>query len=163
MNLIFSYIFQSHLLAPHIIIMYYCLKKISRLHTVHLHKHHSCQQVWQFHHSFCWSALYCWVIKSCHPSMTAHRCVLFCVNDILQLIFMSCFVSVTVCSLLLYPLFIDCFSVFHSVCLPLSQLYSQYFTFSTSSCSCSQSTLNTVTQLWLCVKDCCCVMISDWW
>jgi len=51
------------------------------------------------------------------------------------------------------------FSVFHSVCLLLSLLYSQYFTFSTSSCSCSQSTLNTVTQLWQCVKDCCCGMI----
>ena len=70
------------------------------------------------------------------------------VNDCPQMIHsVSCCVSVTVCSLLLCPPFIDCFSVFHSFLLLLSQLYSQYFTFSTSSCSCSQSTLNTITEL----------------
>jgi hypothetical protein len=40
-------------------------------------------------------------------------------------------------------------------------MYSQYFTFSTSSCSCSQSTLKTITQLWHWLKDCCCVMINE--
>ena len=39
----------------------------------------------------------------------------------------------------------------------------QYFTFSTSCCSCSQSTLNTVTHLWHCLKDFCYVMISACW
>jgi hypothetical protein len=89
--------------------------------------------------------------------------VLLCVSDSLQLVIMSFCVSMTVRSLLLRPLFIDCFSVFHLVCLHLSKLYNQYSTFSISCCSCSQSTLNTVTQLWHCVKDCCCVMISYCW
>ena len=71
--------------------------------------------------------------------------------------------SVTVCRLLLYPLFTYSFSVFHSVVLLLSQLYSQFFTFSTSSCSCSHSTLNTIKQLWHCLNDCCCVMINVCW
>jgi hypothetical protein len=102
---------------------------------------------------------------------------LSCVSDSLQLVVMSCRVSMTVCSLLLCPvvcqwqfaaccyvlLLLTVFSTFHSLCLLLSQLYSQYFTFSTSPCSCSQSTLNTVTQFWHCVEDCCCVVISDCW
>jgi len=146
-ELTFFVYFPSQLLALHIIMIYHHLK-LSPAHTLHLHKQqHSSQQVLQFHYSSCGSTVYCWVIKAVISQWLPTddtQSVLLCVSDSLQLVVKSAF--------------IDCFSVFHSVCSLLSQLYSQCFTFSTSSCSSSQST-----QLWHCVKDCCCGMISDCW
>jgi len=112
--------------------------KLSQTYTVHLHRQqHSFQEVLQIHHIFLWVN----TLRLRHQNQPS-------VNDCPQLISsVTCSLLATVCSLLLCPLFIDCFCVFHSLCLLLSQLYSQYFTFSTSSCPCSQSTLNTVTQL----------------
>ena len=149
MNWLSLYIFQSQLLTLHIIIIYYPLK-LSLL-TLYIYTNNTAV-----------SRSYSFIIVFVGPLFIAESSKQSSDNDCTQLKHsVSWCVSVTVCSLLSYP--VDCISVFHSVCLLLSQLYSQYVTFSTSPCSCSQSTLNTVTPLWHCLKDCCCVMISDCW
>ena len=156
--------FQSHLLAPDIIMIY---QAVSPTHN---------NDISPFKIITCSHCIFTQITTqlSAGPTVSLQflwvSCLLLSyqkllsVNDCPQMIYsVSWSVSVTFCSLLLCPLLIDCFSVFHSVCLLLSQLHSQYLTFSISSCSCSQSTLNTITELWHCVKDCCCGMISDFW
>jgi hypothetical protein len=156
-------IFLYQLLAPYIIMICYHLK---------LSPAHSCtftQITTQLSEGPTISSQFLWV--RCLPLSHQEQSS---VNDCPQMIHsVFCSVSVTGGSLLLYlvlcqwqfaasryALFLLTFCVFHSVCLHLFQLYSQYFTISTSYCSCSQSTLNTATH---CLKDCCCVMIGDCW
>jgi hypothetical protein len=148
MKCLVLYIFQSHLLAPHIIMIYQAVSPTHNNDILPL-KIITCS-----HCTFTQTTTQLSAGPTVSSQFLSVRCLLLSHqkqssdNDCPHMIHsVSCRVSVTVCSLLLCPLFIDCFSVFHSVCLLLSQLYSQYFTFSTSSCSSSQSTLNTVTQL----------------
>ena len=143
----------GQLLAPDITVIS-CHLKLPQAHTLHLHKQQqSCQQLLQFHHSFCESTVYSKAVISQWLPTNYVQCFWFLFSDRFQ------FQPQLILTSFSYWQFLR----FHSVCLLLSQLYSQYFAFSTSSCSCSQSTLNTITELWHCVKDCCCGMISDCW
>ena len=160
---VFFVYFQSQLLTPHIIMIYYFLK-LSPAHTVpYTNIKTAVSRSYSFITFFLcplFTAESSKVIVSQWLPADETQCVLLCVSDSLQLVVMSCCVSVTVCSLLLCP-FYWLFLCFYFACFLLSQLYSQYFTFSPSSCSCSQPKLNTVTQLWHCLMDYCCVMIGD--
>jgi len=67
---------------------------------------------------------------------------------------MSCSVSDSLLLVVMSSIYwqLLCFSLGQFAPFP----YSQYFTFSIYSCSCRQSTLDIFTQLWHCLKNCCC-------
>jgi len=90
--------------------------------------------------------------QNSHQSMTAH--CWYTVSHVLSKWHFTAYI---------YAIFYWLFFCFSLGLFVLSQLYGQYFTFSTSFCTCSQSTLNTVTQWWHCLKHIFCVIICDCW
>jgi hypothetical protein len=140
MNWLSSYIFQYQLLAPDI-------SDISPFNIITVSCSTFTQITTQLSASPTISSEFCGsIVVSQWLPKDDKQCVLICVSDSFQLVVMSSFYSLS----FQFPL--GLFAPFPTL--------QPVFHLSISSCSYSQSTVNTITQFWHCVKDCSCVMIS---